>query len=311
MRRVSGSVPWIPVVAVLGPTASGKSGLALRLAERLGGEIVSADSAQVYRGLDIGTAKPSPEDRRRVQHHLLDVRDPDEDFSLADFQALAGAALRDIHARGRVPFLVGGTGLYVRGLLEGYTLAESAPDPALRHALQARDVEDLRAQLRTLDPVSAERIDPRNRRRLERALEVCLQTGRPFSEGSRTAPSGYRSLKLALRVDRPVLVERIARRLREMVEAGWVEEVRALAEKGHGPSLRRLRILGYPDLLDVVQGERRLEDALEGILVATRRYARRQGTWLKAEPGVEWLEGADEEEAERRIRAFLADSGGA
>lgn len=299
------------MVAVMGPTASGKSGLALRLAERFGGEIVSADSAQVYRGLDIGTAKPSPEERARVPHHLVDVRDLDEEFSLADFQALAGAALRDIHARGRLPFLVGGTGLYVRGLLEGYTLVMAPPDPELRAALQARDVQDLVAQLRSLDPVSAERIDPRNRRRVERALEVCLQTGRPFSEGSRTRPTEFRSLKLALRVERPVLVERIDRRLDEMVRAGWVEEVRALAEKGHAPSLRRLRILGYPELLDVVEGERRLEDALEGIRVATRRYARRQVTWLKAEPGVQWLEGADEEEAERRLRAFLAISGGA
>lgn len=300
----------IPVVAVMGPTASGKSALALRLAERFGGEIVSADSAQVYRGLDIGTAKPSAEERARVPHHLVDVRDPDEEFSLADFQVLAGAALRDIHARGRLPFLVGGTGLYVRGLLEGYTLDTAPPDPELRAALQARDVEDLVEQLRSLDPVSAERIDPRNRRRVERALEVCLQTGRPFSEGSRTRPSGYRSLKLALRVERPVLVERIDRRVDEMVQAGWVEEVRALAEKGHAPSLRRLRILGYPELLDVVEGARPLPDALEGIRVATRRYARRQVTWLKAEPGVQWLEGADEEEAERRLRAFLADSGG-
>lgn len=298
----------IDVVAVLGPTASGKSGLALRLAERFGGEIVSADSAQVYRGADLGTAKPSAEERARVPHHLIDVRDLDEDFSLADFQALAGAALRDIHARGRLPILVGGTGLYVRGLLEGYTLSATPPDPALRQALQARDVEDLVRDLRSRDPVSADRIDPRNRRRVERALEVCLQTGRPFSEGSRTAPTGYRSLKLALRVERTVLVERIDRRLREMVQAGWVEEVRALAEKGHAPSLRRLRILGYPDLLDVVEGERRLEDALEGIRVATRRYARRQVTWLRAEPGVQWIEGADEVEAERRLRAFLSDT---
>lgn len=300
----------IPVVAVLGPTASGKSGLALRLAELLGGEIVSADSAQVYRGADLGTAKPTPEERARVPHHLVDVRSLEEDFSLADFQALAGEALRDIHARGRLPFLVGGTGLYVRGLLEGYTLGEHPPDPELRRALQAREVEDLVRQLRELDPVSAERIDPRNRRRVERALEVCLQTGRPFSEGSRTRPSGYRSLKLALHVERPALVERIALRLERMVQAGWVEEVRALAEKGHAPSLRRLRILGYPELLEVVEGARPLAEALEAIRVATRRYARRQVTWLRAEPAVQWIAGPDEEDAARRIRAFLADARG-
>lgn len=294
------------VVAVMGPTASGKSALALALAERFGGEIVSADSAQVYRGLDVGTAKPDAAERARVPHHLLDLRDPDQDFSLADFQRLATAALEEVWGRGRLPILVGGTGLYVRGLLEGYTLVEVPPDPDLRRSLEERETAALMAELSARDPVTAGRVDPRNRRRVIRALEVCLQTGRPFSECCRRVPPGYQGLKLALRVPREVLGQRIDRRLEAMVRAGWVEEVRTLAEKGWGPSLRRLRILGYPELLDVVEGKRALEPALEEIRLATRRYARRQETWLRAEPGVEWLdfETSPLETAERRIRGL-------
>lgn len=298
-----------PVVAVMGPTASGKSALALALAERFDGEIVSADSAQVYRGPAIGTARPSAAELARVPHHLLDLRDLDEDFSLADFQRLAAAVVEDLHARGKVPFLTGGTGLYVRGFLEGYTLVEARPDPELRLALEARDTADLVAELRTRDPETASRVDPRNRRRLVRALEVCRQAGRPFSEVSRRHPPDYRVLKLALRVPREVLGERIDRRLEAMVRAGWVEEVRALAEKGAGPALRRLRILGYPELLDVVEGTRPLEEALEEIRLATRRYAKRQETWLRAEPGAEVLEAGGDPlpEAERRVRRFLQE----
>ncbi len=296
-----------PVVALMGPTASGKSSLALALAERLGGEIVSADSAQVYRGLDLGTAKPTPAERARVVHHLVDLRNLDEEFSLADFQTLAGGVLQEVWGRGRLPLLVGGTGLYVRGLLEGYTLVEVPPDPELRRTLEARDSQSLLDELGGRDPETAGRLDPRNRRRLVRALEVCLQTGRPFSELSRRVPPGYPRLKLGLRMPRPLLHERIGRRLEAMVRAGWVEEVRALAEKGWGPRLRRLRILGYPELLDVVEGARPLDSALEEILRATRRYARRQETWLRAEPGLEWIEapGATLDVAESRIRRFL------
>jgi len=296
-----------PVVALMGPTASGKSSLALALAERLGGEILSADSAQVYRGLDLGTAKPTPAERARVPHHLVDLRDLDEDFSLADFQRLAGPILQEVWSRGRLPLLVGGTGLYIRGLLEGYTLVEVPPDPALRQTLEARDSESLMAELRNRDPETAERVHPRNRRRLVRALEVCLQTGRPFSEFNRRVPPGYPRLKLGLRLPRPLLDERIGRRLEAMVRAGWVEEVRALAEKGWGPRLRRLRILGYPELLDVVEKVRSLESALEEIARATRRYARRQETWLRAEPGLEWMDvpQATLEVAETRVRRFL------
>ena len=299
-----------PVVAVMGPTASGKSALALALAERFDGEIVSADSAQVYRGPEIGTARPSAADLARVPHHLLDLRDLDEDFSLAEFQRLATAVVEDLHARGKVPFLAGGTGLYVRGFLEGYTLVEAPPDPELRRALDARDTEDLVAELQVRDPETAARVDPRNRRRLVRALEVCRQAGRPFSELSRRHPPDYRVLKLALRVPRELLWERIDRRLEAMVRAGWVEEVRALAEKGAGPALRRLRILGYPELLDVVEGTRPLEEALEEIRRATRRYAKRQETWLRAEPGAEVLEAGGDPlpEAERRVRRFLQEA---
>ncbi len=299
-----------PVVAIMGPTASGKSSLALALAERLGGEIVSADSAQVYRGLDVGTAKPSAEDRARVPHHLLDLRDPDQGFSLAEFLSLAGPALEDLHARGRLPLLVGGTGLYLRALLEGYTLVEVPPDPELRRALEARETPSLLADLQARDPETAGKVDPRNRRRLIRALEVCIQTGRAFSEVSRRVPPDHPRLKLGLRVPREVLAERIDRRLEAMVAGGWVEEVRRLAEKGWGPCLRHLRILGYREILDVVEGSRPLQEALEDIRLATRRYARRQETWLRAEPGLEWIDfqPALLQAAEERIRRFLEEA---
>lgn len=301
-----------PVVAIMGPTASGKSSLALALAERLGGEILSADSAQVYRGLDVGTAKPTPQERARIPHHLLDLRDPDQGFSLADFLRLAGPALEEIQTRGRLPLLVGGTGLYLRGLLEGYTLVEVPPNPELRARLEALQTEVLLTDLQARDPETAERVDPRNRRRLIRALEVCIQTGRAFSEISRRVPPEHPRLKLGLRVPRAVLTERIDRRLEAMVESGWVEEVRFLVEKGWGPCLRHLRILGYREILDVVEGQRPLQEALEEIRLATRRYARRQETWLRAEPGLEWIDFSPDSlrVAEARILRFLEEEGG-
>ncbi|MEW6282226.1 MAG: tRNA (adenosine(37)-N6)-dimethylallyltransferase MiaA [Candidatus Eremiobacterota bacterium] len=298
----------IPVVAVVGPTASGKTSLALALAERFPAEIVSSDSALIYRGADVGTAKPTAEERARVPHHLLDLRELDQSFSLAEFQSLAGQAVRDIHARGRLPLVVGGTGLYVRGLLQGYELPEAPPDPDLRLRLNATPLPELVEQLLRLDP-AAERLDLKNPRRVARALEVCLTTGQPFSALQRKRDSGLRSLLLGIRWSREELHRRIAARTRQMVQEGFVEEVRDLAEKGYGPHLRRLKLIGYAEVLDVVEGRLSLVEALDRIELVTRQYARRQMTWFRREREIVWLEAPGDllPEAGHHVERFLGE----
>lgn len=298
------------VVAVVGPTASGKSALALDLARRLGAEILSADSVQVYRGLDVGTAKPTAEERAAVPHHLVDVVDLDQQFSVADFVRLARQAVEDIWARGRLPLVVGGTGLYVRALLEGYTLPPAPPDPRLRTALEALPSEELLEEIARRDPATAASIDRRNRRRLVRALEIMRQTGRPLSQLRGRSDPGLEALKIGLHRPRAALVERIDRRVEEMLRQGWLEEVRSLAEKGYGPHLRRLKALGYPELLDVVEGRRTLAEAVEAIKVSVRRYARRQMVWFRAEPGIRWVEAAEVVDCEPVLSWILAFAAG-
>lgn len=299
--------PKKSLVAIMGPTASGKSALGLALAQKYNGEIISADSAQVYREADIGTAKPSAAEMATVVHHLVDIRSLNEDFSLANFQRLAEEKARDIWQRGLLPLVVGGTGLYVRGFIEGYTLVGVPSDLELRERLSQRSLASLLEELEAKDPVTAGRIDRCNKRRVVRALEVTLQTGRPFSECSRRNPPDMRSLKLGIRIPREIMMQRIDERLERMVEAGWLEEVRKLSAKGYGDSLRRLRILGYPQLLDVVENGCPLAQALEEVRLCTRRLAKRQCTWIRAEPNVQWIDYGDEmlAQAENAIERFL------
>lgn len=279
------------MVAVVGPTASGKSSLALSLARELDGELVSADSAQVYRGADIGTAKPTREERAEVPHHLLDLCELDEFFSVADFQTKARAAIADIVARGKLAILVGGTGLYLRALVRGYTLPEEAtPDPALREELNQTPLSELLAELERVDPAGFARVDRQNPRRVVRAVEVFRQTGIPFSANYQTRDSGLDVLWLGLRWPQERLDERIGLRTREMLEAGFLEEVRKLAEKGYGPSLRRLKLIGYPEMLDVVERGVSLEEAVAQLERSTRRYARRQLKWFRREKDIHWLD---------------------
>jgi len=219
-----------PLIAIVGPTAVGKSELALRLAEEFGGEIVSADSRQIYRGLDIGTAKPTAEERQRVPHHLLDVVNPDEVLTLAQYQELAYAAIDDILARGKVPFLVGGTGLYIKAVVEGWSIPRVPPNERLRAELyrlaELEGPEALHARLREVDPAAAARIDPRNVRRVIRALEVCLTAGRPISQLQARRPPPYRILRIGLTMPREELYRRIDERADRMIARGLVEEVR-------------------------------------------------------------------------------------
>ncbi|MCA9796489.1 MAG: tRNA (adenosine(37)-N6)-dimethylallyltransferase MiaA [Candidatus Eremiobacteraeota bacterium] len=296
------------VVAVTGPTASGKTALSLALADHFPVEIISVDSTLVYRGLDIGTAKPTRQERARVPHHLVDIADPDAQFSLADFQSLARQAIDDIHSRRRIPLLVGGTGLYLRALTEGYTLPDAPPDEELRARLSQRPWQENLAELKRLDPEAFAFIDQQNPRRVVRALEVCHLTGKPFSSFYHRADPGFTSLKLAVAWSVEQLRARIRLRVEEMVSAGLVEEVRTLFENGYAPHLRRLRIIGYTEVLDALEGNCSLAEAIEQIVSNTGRLAKRQMTWLRKEEGVCWLEANQRlrDEAVRLVQDFLA-----
>lgn len=301
-----------PLLVILGPTAVGKSRLALALARRLGGEIVSADSAQVYRHLDIGTDKPSAEERAAVPHHLVDVVDPDEPFSVWDFQRLARAAIADIGARGRLPLLVGGTGLYIRAVIRrGYAFPPAPPDPGLRAALAARvereGWEALHRALRQADPEAAARIDPRNVRRVIRALEVYLSTGVPFSRwvggGARSpdaaeGPPLYDALLVGLTREREDLYRRIEERVEAQLRRGLVEEVRRLLARGYDPGLQSFQALGYKEVIAYLAGRVPYDEMVRLLKRNTRRYAKRQWTWFRREAGVHWFDLTRQGEAE-------------
>ncbi|RME63127.1 MAG: tRNA (adenosine(37)-N6)-dimethylallyltransferase MiaA [Caldilineae bacterium] len=283
-----------PLVVILGPTAVGKTQLSLELAQRFSGEIVSADSRQIYRGLDIGTAKPSPAEQALVPHHLLDIRAPDEPLSLAEYQQLAYAAIDAIHRRGRLPFLVGGTALYLRAVVEGLRLPDAPPDPALRAELEAFAAQEgagaLHARLQALDPATAEKIDARNVRRVVRALEIVLTTGKPKSELEGAAPPPYRIRQIGLRMPRAALYARVDARVEAMVAAGLVEETRHLLEQGYPPHLPALTSLGYREITAYLRGEMSLEEAVERIKVETHRFVRHQMTWFRRMKGICWYD---------------------
>jgi len=283
-----------PLILLIGPTAVGKTELSLQLAERLDGEIVSADSRLFYRRMDIGTAKPTPEERERVPHHLIDVADPDEVWSLAVFQQKATEIIADIHARGNLPFLVGGTGQYVRAVTQGWTPPEVKPDERLRGVLEGmqeyRGAGWLHQKLATLDPAAAEKIDPRNVRRTIRALEVILTTGKPFSQQRGKSDSPYKLLTIGLTRPREELYERVDERIEAMFEAGILDEVRGLLEKGYSPELPPMSAIGYRECIRVVQGELTAEQAKVEMRRATRVFVRRQANWFKEDdPNIHWF----------------------
>jgi tRNA dimethylallyltransferase len=288
----------LPLLILIGPTAVGKTELSLRLAERLDGEIVSADSRYFYRGMSVGTAKPSAAEMARVRHHLVDVADPDQNWSLAVFQQAAREAIADIHARGKLPLLVGGTGQYIRAVTEGWTPPEVAPDARLREVLEAMASERgeegiywLHAKLEILDPQAAVKIDPRNLRRTVRALEVILSTGQLFSAQSSRGESAYELLTVGLTRPRGELYQRVDERIDLMFQNGFLDEVARLYAQGYGPELPSMSAIGYREAGAVLRGEMSLEDAKIQMRRLTRMFVRRQTNWFKPDdPQIKWFE---------------------
>ncbi len=305
-----------PLIVILGPTAVGKTEISIRLAERLHGEIVSADSRLFYRGMDIGTAKPTLAERCRVPHHLIDVADPQETWSLALFQQKAREAIAQIHQRGRLAFLVGGTGQYLRAVTQGWRPPAIPPNPQLRRALErwAEEIgaQGLHARLARLDPAAAAKIDPRNLRRTVRALEVIFQSGRPFSAQRGEGDTPYDVLSLGLTLPRPELYARIDQRVERMIQAGLVEEVQQLLQRGLPPDAPALSAIGYRQIVAYLQGQMDLETAITEIKRATRTLVRRQANWFKAhDPHIRWFTVNENtiEEMEREINAWLRHRG--
>ena len=301
-----------PLILIIGPTAVGKTELSIRLAENLNGEIISADSRLFYRGMDIGTAKPSPEEQARVPHHLIDIANPDEILSLAVFQQKAQELIEDIHTRNKIPFLVGGTGQYVRAVTQGWIPPEVKPNEALRNELEQQKEQNgiywLHDKLKDLDPLAAEKIDARNYRRTIRALEVIMTTGRKFSEQRGQSDSPYHLVTIGLTRPRDELYQRVDQRIDMMFANGFLSEVKSLLDKGYSPTLPTMSAIGYRECISVVKGELTEEQAKVQIRRATRVYVRRQANWFKpSDPNIQWFnfEGNTIQRIEEYIRNAL------
>jgi tRNA dimethylallyltransferase len=298
-----------PIVAVVGATAAGKTGLSLDLAERLDGEIVNTDAMAVYRGMDVGTAKPPVSERRGVPHHLLDLLDVTEPLTVAEFQGWARAAIADVRGRGRTPVLVGGSALYTRAVLDRFEFPGT--DPAVRRALEA-DLEAvgpvaLHRRLAAADPEAAERILPDNGRRIVRALEVVTITGRPFSA---SLPSHEyvdpHTVQIGVDIDRETLDPRIESRVRAMFDTGLVDEVRRLLEAGLAEGRTARSAIGYREVASYLAGELTLDQAIEATITATRRFSRRQDGWFRKDPRVVWVPWDARDRVERAMEAVHA-----
>jgi tRNA dimethylallyltransferase len=306
-----------PVIALVGPTASGKTELAITVAQALGTEIINVDSRQIYRRLDIGTAKPTPDQIRRVRHHLIDLADPDEPFSAGSYRKEVVKLLPGFDTRGMVPFFVGGTGFYLKAVLEGLCPAPPASADLRRWLKNAAafPAGGLHGLLQRIDPDAAAKIHPNDSYRLTRALEVYYLTGERLSsrqERHRFADRPFRTMVIGIRRTQEELKSRIGRRLEAMLEAGFAEEVAGLLEAGYDPALPSLRAVGYPQMIAHVIGETSLEEALEKIRRATWQYARRQMTWFRAVPDIIWIEadpGLEDEVLAEKILALLRRQG--
>jgi tRNA dimethylallyltransferase len=308
--------PESPLLVIVGPTASGKSALGVWLAEHLNGEVIACDSTQLYRRFDIGTAKPTKEERRGVPHHLLDVLDGNQESTAGGYRELAAKVLNDLRSRRKIPIFTVGTGLYLRALLEGLADVPQRSEE-LRERLRAGAQEHgpgyLHRMLKRMDPESAEKISPADEQKLIRAVEVCLLSKRPISEvhrAGRKPLEGWRAIKIGLMPEREALYERVHVRTNLMLELGWLDEVRSLVPSGVLEDAKAFNFIGYRELRKVLRGEMALHEARAAIRQATRRYAKRQMTWFRREKGVRWLAGFGDdpkiqEEALENVRAAL------
>lgn len=280
-----------PLLVILGATASGKTDLSIKIAKKYDGEVISTDSRQIYKYMDIGTAKISPEEMDGIPHYMLDVVEPDQEFTLADFVDQAKKHIKDIHQRGKLPILIGGTGLYIRAICENYDIPRVPPNEKLREKLK-KEIEEkggeyVYEKLQKLDPEAAKRIHPNNHRYVIRAIEISKSGKKKQKKGDPI----YHVLRLGIEWPRERLYERIDKRSGIQIEKGLIEETKCLLDKGYDSSLPSMSSLGYPEMISYIKGERTLEEALSWLQKNTRNYAKRQITWFRKEPDVIWLPG--------------------
>jgi tRNA dimethylallyltransferase len=296
------------LIAVVGPTGIGKSRYAVLLAENFNGEIVNADSRQVYRYMDIGTAKPTVAEQATVHHHLIDIIAPDQDFSLAEYQQLANKAIVDIQSRGKLPFLVGGTGQYIKAVLEGWEIPEVAPDTHFRHELEKQaengQAAELYQELVRVDPAAAEKIDPRNIRRVIRALEVTRMTGIAFSQQQKKLAPPYVTITIGLTARRTELYRRVDARVDKMIADGLTAEVRKLLDAGYNLDLPAMSSIGYRQMGSFLKGDMTLSAAVENIKVETHRFIRHQYNWFRlTDEKISWFDMTEYDIENRLIKA--------
>lgn len=324
------------LIVILGPTASGKTEIAIKLAKKFGGEIVSADSRQIYKGMDVGTAKPSRVQSEKlktesqnsklktkkneeafivknISHYLIDIINPDEDFSLAKYKKLAIKIIKDIQKRKKIPFLVGGTGLYISSIVDNLEIPKVKPDKSIRKKLEAKNAEDLFQKLKKLDSKAAENIDSKNKRKLVRALEVCLITKKTFSSQQGRGEPLFDFLQIGVKIPREKLYKKINQRVDQMIRMGLEKEVKKLMDKGYDLNLTSMSGLGYKQMKKYLKNKSStfskaldkiyLQETIESIKTETRHYAKRQMTWFKRDERIEWVKNC--KEAEKFVEEFL------
>ena len=294
------------LIVIVGPTACGKTSLSLKLAKKYNGEIISADSRTICQDMDIGTAKPSQNQCQEIPHHMIDIIKPDEEFTVAQFKNLATKTIKDVHQRNKLPFLVGGTGLYISSIVDNLDIPPVPPDKKLRQKLEKMIIKHgsdyLWKKLIKLDPDAASFVQKQNPRRIIRALEVCLKTKKPFSKLRKKGESLFNTLQIGIKLPKEKLYQRINQRTDEMIEKGLVQEVRKLIKK-YSPTLPSLTTIGYQEIVSLLQDEITLEQTIDLIKKNTRHYARRQITWFKKDKRIKWIENI--EEAEKLVKDFL------
>lgn len=288
--------PKIPLLVIVGPTAVGKTNTAVRIAKKYSGEVVSADSMQIYKYMDIGTAKPTAAEKDGIKHHLIDIVEPDEEYSVSDFKEDAQQIIKKIYSNKKLPILAGGTGLYIKAVVDNYYFSEASVDRDFRnkmkHAAMDKGNEYVFNKLKKVDPVSAQRIHPNDTKRIIRALEVYHQTGKPISyyeAKTKNTPSPYNAEIIGLYMPREILYERINKRVDIMIERGLVKEVKKLVEKGYDENLNSMKGLGYQQIIKYLKGEYTLDEAIKIIKRDTRRFAKRQFTWFRRDKRIYWI----------------------